>query len=119
MKVSTNFQLLVTDDLGGQGTDQVMITVNPAPAPPTFTELNQTIFGPKCLSCHSGLNPKGSYGMDTYALVLTGVVPNDADNSDLYLRVQDNSMPKGSDGPLSTDEKNAIKDWINAGALDN
>ncbi len=112
------FELTVTDDDGGMGTDQVLVTVEAAPAPPTFTELNQTIFGPRCLTCHSGGNPSGNYGMDNYNLVVSEVVAGDADSSDLYLRVIDDTMPRGQ-APLSAAEKTQIRDWINAGALNN
>ncbi len=112
------FELTVTDDDGGLGSDQVVVTVEAAPAPPTFTELNQTIFGPRCIACHSGGNPSGNYGMDDYNLVVSEVVAGDADSSDLYLRVLDDSMPRGQ-APLSAAEKTKIKDWINAGALNN
>lgn len=113
------FELKVRDNKEGVGTDQVIVTVHPEPTGPSFSEINQLIFGPKCLSCHSGSNPKGGYGMASYNQVMENVTPKNLNLSLLYTKVQDNSMPKGNDGPLSSAEKNMIQQWILNGAPNN
>lgn len=49
---------------------------------------------------------------------MTRVVPYDSANSLFYQRVIDGTMPKAGTS-LSTAEKNAIKSWIDSGALNN
>lgn len=112
------FQLSVTDNKNAMGTDSVNVMVGAGVSVPTFSELNQTIFGPKCISCHSGSNPRGDYGMDSYQAIMSAVVKGNANKSSLYLIVLDNSMPRGG-SPLSSEEKTKIREWINAGAINN
>lgn len=84
----------------------------------TYTWLNTNVFQPKCVGCHGGSNPRGGYSMTTFNNVRTRVVPGNANASDLYLRTDDGSMPQGG-APLSSTEMNALRAWINAGALNN
>ncbi len=112
------FRISVTDNRGGIANDSISIIVSPsAPSAPTFTQLNNDIFIPLCSGCHSASNPRGGYNMSTFTALRTRVVVNNAAGSLLHQSVVNNSMPIGS--PLSTADKNAIRDWINAGALNN
>jgi len=76
----------------------------------------------QCVGCHNGSEPPNLEDMVSYAELLNGyVVPGDADASILYkslLGIDGVSlMPPGSQWP---DTKiNAVKDWINQGALNN
>jgi mono/diheme cytochrome c family protein len=108
------FRILVTDNRAGTANASVSVVVAAAAAVPTFTQLNTEIFLPLCSGCHGS---SGGYNMGTYTSVKTRVVVNSATTSKLYKRVNDNSMPPGNS--LSTIDKNMIKDWINAGALNN
>lgn len=76
----------------------------------------------ECVGCHNGSEPPNLEDMVSYDELLNGyVVPGDADASILYkslLGIDGVSlMPPGSQWP---DAKiNAVKDWINQGALNN
>lgn len=76
----------------------------------------------QCVGCHNGTEPPNLEDMVSYNELLNGyVVPGDADASILYkslLGIDGVSlMPPGSQWP---DTKiNAVKDWINQGALNN
>lgn len=107
------FRLTVTDDRGGTGMDDVTVVVAAAPAAPTFSQLQDQVFF-RCTGCHGS---NGGYSMMSYNSVMSRVDPGNASNSELYDRVTDNSMPPGT--PLNQTDKNLIRDWINAGALDN
>ena len=76
----------------------------------------------QCVGCHNGSEPPNLEDMVSYNELLNGyVVPGDANASILYkslLGIDGVSlMPPGSQWP---DTKiNAVKDWINQGALNN
>ena len=76
----------------------------------------------QCVGCHNGNEPPNLEDMVSYDELLNGyVVPGDAEASILYkslLGIDGISlMPPGSQWP---DAKiNAVRDWINQGALDN
>lgn len=111
------FKITVTDNKGATSFDLVKVIVDPAAIARTFTDVNNTIFKPKCLNCHRGGNARGGYNMETYAQILSLVVKNDANESGLFIRCWDNTMPPGS--PLSKAEKDKIRDWINTNAPNN
>lgn len=74
----------------------------------------------KCLSCHSGAEPKGGLDLTSDEKLRTGgesgpaVVPGDAKNSPLWQRVDADEMPPRH--PLSDGQKESLQSWINAGA---
>lgn len=75
----------------------------------SFDALNETIFKPRCASCHANFTVYESL-MDSGT-----VLAKNPDQSSLYLRTASGQMPKG--GPaLSVAEVSAIYDWISAGA---
>ncbi len=105
-----------------------------APPAPTFSQIQSEILTPNCLNagCHPGggapmslaagsaynnlVNAASSYGIDR-------VEPGDAQNSALWLKVigdqsTGNRMPLFMT-PLTQDQTDMIRDWIDAGALDN
>ncbi|HEX4824375.1 MAG TPA: hypothetical protein VFV19_08685 [Candidatus Polarisedimenticolaceae bacterium] len=120
---------------GGDG----VVSQPPPTSAPTLTALQSSIFTPRCAvpGCH--VAPGAQQGMDLSAghfyantvnvavVELAGfkrVVPNDAANSYLFMkvtadpRITGEQMPFG--GPyLSAAETAAIQQWIDAGALDN
>jgi hypothetical protein len=131
------FNLAVTDDAGDTTNDRVQIVVNPVgtpvptptptpvptatpvptptPVPATFTWVSTNILQPKCVSCHG---TAGGYSFATYTGTLRAVRPGTSATSLLYTAVLNNSMPK-SGTVLTTVQKDAIKRWIDAGALNN
>uniref|UniRef100_UPI0040488350 hypothetical protein n=1 Tax=Mariniflexile sp. TaxID=1979402 RepID=UPI0040488350 len=90
----------------------------------SFANDIQPIFNANCVSCHPSdalpdLSPGNSY---TSLLSMEGIVPGDADGSELMEMLNfdpeaDNPMPPG--GAMSSKNINLIRDWINQGALNN
>ncbi len=80
----------------------------------------------RCSSCHGGLQQKSGLRLDTAALVRKGgdggaiVVPGQAAKSrliEIVTRTGDIKMPPEGDGtPLTADEINLLKKWIDEGA---
>ena len=92
----------------------------PPPLEATFTSIHNRILIPKCVGCHSpgGERSKEDYS-DYQTTLQTGKVkPGDSNDSDMYKECADGEMPE--DAPnLSNEELTVLRDWINAGALDN
>ena len=86
---------------------------------PTFTQVFSTVIQPKCLSCHSGNNPSGQYDMSTYEGLMTNVAALNASASPMYQEVVSGQMPRAPNPDLPQNEVDLIRDWINAGALNN
>lgn len=106
------------------------------PSVPTFTSIQQNIFTPNCAvsGCHLGggaasqldLSAGNAYsnlvGVASVEVpTLLRVEPGDPDNSYLVRKIEGGpgitglQMPRGRD-PLSTDQIQAIRGWIGAGA---
>jgi mono/diheme cytochrome c family protein len=84
----------------------------------TFAWINTNLIqsNANCISCHQNPGAKGTYDMSTYSNVMTRVVVGNAAASLLYTRCSDGTMPKG--GPaLTIGEVEAIRTWINSGAV--
>jgi hypothetical protein len=112
------FQLSATDNGGSVGVDTVSVTVQAQVVPSTYSSLFSLIFESKCTRCHDSNMPSGQYSLMTYSSTMANVIPGNASESLLYQKILNNSMPKAGT-PLTTQEKQAIADWINAGALNN
>jgi uncharacterized membrane protein len=105
----------------------------PAPAPivnPTFTDLEAKVFSQKCTMCHSDSQKVAGFSLEKY----DGIVANarlikkgDSKNSGLFVSVSGpnaymppkRAVDAGSVKVLTDDEKDALKSWIDAGALRN
>ncbi len=101
---------------------------------PTFTNVNQRILQPSCgttnSSCHGGSSPTSGLILTSYTSIMNDaasqgktVDPGSASTSNLYLKTTatppfGERMPKGG-APLSLSMQQLIRDWINAGALNN
>lgn len=119
------------------------ITPNPAPPPPpatTLTELQSTIFTPRCSGCHTGGGGSlpssmnlSSTGATFAALVgvasvqqpsLQRVQPNSVGNSYIIRKLEGTAGISGSRMPLGgpfldQDTIDEVKSWIDAGAQNN
>jgi hypothetical protein len=117
--------LLVTDDAGATGTDDVMITVEAAPAPISFATQIQPYFEAgmaNCVLCHSGGGPAG-VDLDSYSNIMAGgdngplVVAGDSQDATALL------VPKlnedHNDGPDDAGFVVTLSQWIDEGAADN
>lgn len=93
---------------------------------PTFISIQQNVIFPKCISCHSLGGSAELLPMETYedfvnAEFFATVVPGDSINSPLYKVIQPDArrrMPPRSSGiaPVSLEEADAIRLWIDSGA---
>lgn len=119
--------------------DGVLVTEDGSPSPegPTLTELQKTIFTPQCSfeGCHGPPPQQGmlltagntyAYTVNVDAVELSGfkrIQPGNAADSYLYMkisgdpRITGERMPFG--GMLTASEIEAVRRWIDAGALDN
>jgi len=123
--VSVLLTVLIFISCTDQG-DDITASENPPPSGNVLSwEDVSPIFQNNCVSCHGG---NGGLFLDTYAHALEGgdlgavIIPGDADNSLLYqvLNGPSQGIPQMPlDGsPLSNNNKNTIRDWINDGALE-
>src|SRR5581483_12022391 len=55
------------------------------PLGPTFASLNQNIFKPKCVSCHSGAAPSGGIDLSSYASIIGSVNTTTPNQSAIYI----------------------------------
>ena len=80
----------------------------------------------KCFACHGAVKQEAGLRLDAASLILKGgesgpvVVLNDAAGSEIIRRVTatgDDQMPPAGEGePLSAEDLNHLKSWINTGA---
>jgi hypothetical protein len=94
-------------------------------ASPQAARLFETQIAPllsrRCLECHRGGAKKGGLDLSHKEAALAGgengmaIVPGKADESLLWLYVESDDMPKGR-APLSDQEKQLLRQWIDAGA---
>jgi uncharacterized membrane protein len=82
-----------------------------------YAAIEARILKPKCIDCHSGMMPQGGIDLSSYnAVMSSGVIAQgDPEKSDLFLAVNDGSMPLGKPA-LSKEEKDMIFNWIKGGA---
>jgi len=119
--------LLVALGVGGvpepsQGGDEV--TLNARPAPDYLTQI-KPLLTERCVSCHGALQAKAGLRLDAAPLIRRGgdagpiVELGHADESLLIDRVtstdSDRMPPEGQ--PLSPDQIDTLKRWIDAGAI--
>jgi hypothetical protein len=92
--------------------------------PPTFAILKKVIFEPRCVKCHSSTGKADKVPFETIQDFLVGVrplvIPRDPLHSPLYLaitRTDEDRMPPPKKGdPLSAEEVDYIRLWIENGA---
>jgi len=91
------------------------------PLAATFSSIYVNILVPKCITCHGPVRADNGVRYDNYALTLDKgeVSPGNGLNSAMWEEVNDDKMPEPPVGLLNDNEKQAILDWIDDGALDN
>ncbi len=78
------------------------------------------IIARRCLTCHSGQDPKGELDLSSKNSAFKGgssgvvIVPGKAQDSPLWQQVQSDTMPPKQ--PLTAEEKRTIQQWLDAGA---
>lgn len=92
-----------------------------------YEDMIYPVFETKCLSCHNESRAKGEFAMNSFQNMLKGgesghpgIVPGDADSSELYKRLilpegDEDRMPPEGKTPLTKAETSLIKFWIQAG----
>ncbi|NJL24280.1 MAG: hypothetical protein HC902_03280 [Calothrix sp. SM1_5_4] len=83
----------------------------------TYSYLSANVLAPKCAGCHGGNNPSAGISYASYNATLATVVKGNAAGSRLYTSIVSGRMPPGT--PLNAAQIDAIKTWIDAGALNN
>lgn len=95
--------------------------VQPAQAPsPEFDRSVATILAARCIECHSGKSPESGLDLQFEKAAFSGgdsgaaITPGNLKESLLWQRVVDDEMPPKH--PLSDQEKQVLKQWIENGA---
>ncbi len=94
----------------------------PVPKTPTFQTDIRPILQNKCWRCHSDKVSKAELDLTTLAGILKGgesgavLIPHKPDESLLYEKVHEGTMPPGKKDRLSEAEIQVIKRWIASGA---
>ena len=92
------------------------------PAAPQFREDIVPLLQSKCVRCHGGEAPKAELDLATPAGLLRGgesgvvIMPGKAEESVLFEKVNDRSMPPENKDPLTEKELDTLRRWIENGA---
>ena len=84
----------------------------------------EPIFYDKCSGCHTSGGSSGGLDLTSYSTLMAGgnsgasILPGDHQNSLLWKRINDGSMPPSSNN-VSPSKVELVKKWINEGALAN
>ena len=87
---------------------------------PSFDREIAPLLARRCLDCHSGAEKKGMFDLSRVESAIKGgesgvaIVPGKSAESSLWQRVRDGEMPPKK--PLSKDEVELLKRWIDGGA---
>lgn len=91
------------------------------PAAADFDQTIAPLLAQRCLSCHSGDDPKGKLNLASRETAMAGgesgpsIERQNPDNSLLWQYIESDEMPPKK--PLSVKEKATLKQWINDGAI--
>lgn len=113
--------LWIQNGAKNDGTSSGGGTTAPPPLPPLepkFNSIMANIIGPRCLACHDSVQRTAGVVLQDYNSVMQQVVRGNASRSELYEVLEDNDMP-ASGGPLTFQQKEVIRQWINSGAVNN
>lgn len=106
-------------DSSGNSADEI--------AAPKFSEVHPILIA-QCNACHSESRRAAGVSVETWDSLVgnsRAIIPGDAENSGIYASVTDDYMPvasavsRGVVRALTAEEKEALRLWINAGALNN
>ena len=87
-----------------------------------FSTKVAAIFANKCVECHDSANTKAGLDLTVKSLAMKGgddgkvIIPGKSTESLLYETIAEDDMPKKKK-PLSKEDKAAIKEWIDTGAV--
>lgn len=83
----------------------------------SYSYISANIIGPNCVYCHGPQLASRGINISSYNLLLSLVSAGNANGSTLVTITSSGKMPPG--GPLSADQINSLRLWINAGAPNN
>lgn len=87
-----------------------------------FREINEVIFQPLCVRCHSGPNAPHKIDLSSFESIMNKnifpplIVPGKPGSSSIYESINSGKMPKNG-RPLPAEAIQSVRDWIAAGAL--
>jgi mono/diheme cytochrome c family protein len=104
----------------------VVVSAQPSPVNQDIGAAVRAVFAAKCAACHGFdlMKPKGRFG---YVLDLARVaknpemvIPHQPGESELWILVERDEMPPPDSprGPLTSEQKQTIREWIASGAPD-
>ena len=134
--IAFSFMAMTAAFINGCANEQSTAPEDNTPLQATFSSLQKNILTPSCVNrgCHPGAGPMSLQEGVAYnnlvnkasAYGMPRVDPGKADNSALYLKLTGDARVGGvqarmplNGNPLSTEEINAVRDWINDGAKNN
>ncbi len=86
-----------------------------------FDRVVAPLLAQRCLSCHSGDEAKGDLNLSTHDSAMKGgesgvvIAPNELSHSLLWEYIESDEMPPKK--PLTADEKEILRTWIEGGAV--
>lgn len=104
-----------------QADDGTLVNRGPDPGAELFEHKIAPLLSKHCLECHDSGIRKGKLDLSRHEMVLAGgkggpaVVPGDYTKSAIWQEIEHDDMPEDRD-PLTSEEKELIKEWIMAGA---
>jgi len=121
--------LVVLAGCSGPAAEVTQAEVEASPSAPasggvSFAADVLPVFEDNCTRCHGDSRQNGGLRLDSYAALMAGgtdgavVAPGNADGSLLVTLVTSGEMPKNA-ASLGAEEIATIRQWIEAGALDN
>ena len=112
------YRVKALNDAGASAsTANVTATTLAAGNTASYAYLNTNIFVPNCVKCHGSGTMAAGVNLSTYNGVRAALVAGAANSSKIYTEVNTGKMPPA--GPLSALQITAIRNWIDAGALNN
>jgi mono/diheme cytochrome c family protein len=124
----------MSDDMMSGGMMDTMAPMAPTPPPAkadqqvALFEASQTIFQRNCYKCHGATKQKGDYRLDNKHSInlggkskLPAIVPGNAEDSEMMYRMllprdDDDVMPPEEKDPVSSEDIDTVRQWIEAGA---
>lgn len=97
----------------------LVLLISPLAAEVSFMRDVAPVLQRRCAGCHGAKKSKGNYRLHTFDYLKQAVVPKKPEESDLYLLLieedADSRMPQ-KDDPLSANETELVRKWIEEGA---
>ena len=107
----------VKDNIGCE--KSAAVTVTTAPAGPLFQAVRQIVTSTKCLPCHNATRADGGVQFSTGDCGIVSLAAKIHNSVNVLLPGNSKYMPPVGSPQLTASEKQAIRDWFNAGGKHN